>query len=367
MRKPLLLAGLLLLGLSLSARGEDAAPCQVRIVLFVPADVRPPEGYQRRIDEIVAYAESFFQREFQRWGFREPVSPFRRSADGHVEVTPMRGKQPTAAYKPVAVRAEVMDANRRQNKLAGGRQVWWIMVYAGDPPARFASYLGGFGPEIGGWSVCNFDTTPGRIDPAAPLGSDFLEKLTVKGMLHELGHGFQLPHIGPLLSDRAGNTLMGPTHINFRRVAPASEDRVYLSHAEAALLSNHPAFRGKPDQPRPLPKVQVQDLKYAVNRQNNTFVVRGRVSARGERPVYALVADESDARPGEYWTKTYVGEVAADGAFEVIVTEPPESNGTLKTWFAFPSGAQTGDGKQRGRDSGIAKSYTYSRRQWTFP
>jgi hypothetical protein len=158
---------------------------------------------------------------------------------------------------------------------------------------------------------------------------------------------------------------MGPTHANFHRVAPAGEERVYLCQAEAALLANHPAFRGTPDPRRPLPKLEVQNLKCSVNRSNNTFVVSGRVRAQ-ELPVYALVADESDARPGEYWTKTYVGKVSSDGAFEVIVSEPSETSGTLKTWFAFPGGAQTGDGKQRGRDSGIARPYTYKRRQWTF-
>jgi hypothetical protein len=343
----------------------DEAACQVHVVLFVPADVRPPANYQQRIDEIVAYAEAFFQREFNRWGVRQAVMPFRRSADGHVEVAVQRGKETASAYKPVSVRGEVMDANRRQNKLTAARQIWWIMVYAGEPPAKFAGYLGGFGEEIGGWSVCNFNTSPGRINPADPLGDDFLEALTLKGMLHELGHGFQLPHIGPLRGDNAGNTLMGPTHYNFRRAAPANEERVYLSQAEAALLANHPAFRGTVDRRQPLPKLQVQNLQVTFNREKKTFLVSGRVRAP-ERPTYALVGDESDARPGEYWTKTYVGPVAADGSFEVTVSEPAESNGTLKTWFAFPSGAQTGDGKRRGRDSGIAKPYTYARRQWSF-
>ena len=365
MRKVLFFGCLLMLLDAVEARAEKVAPCQVHVILFVPADVQPPADYQPRIDEIVAYAESFFQREFKRWDIEKFVTPFRRSADGHVEVTIQRGQERTSTYKPVSVRAEVMSALRQQRKLDGGRQIWWIMVYAGDPPAKFKGYLGGFGPEIGGWSVCNFDSTPGRIDPRAPLGSDFLEKMALKGMMHELGHGFQLPHIGPLKNDKAGNTLMGPTHANFRRVAPASEERVYLSQAEAALLSNHPAFRGEVDQRKPLPKVRVQNLKYAVNRQTNTFVVTGRVLG-SERPTFALVADESDARPGEYWTKTYVGKVSAEGDFEVIVSEPPQSDGTLKTWFAFPGGTQTGDGKERGRKSGISQSYTFNRRQWTF-
>ncbi len=365
MRQTLTVACMFLFIASIDALGDDAAPCQVHVILFVPSDVTPPRGYQQRMDQIVDYAESFFRRELKRWGKETIVMPFRRSADGHVEVTLMRGKEKTAQYKPVTVRAEVMDAKRRQNKLDGGRQVWWIMVYAGDPPAKFAAYLGGFGPEIGGWSVCNFDTTPGRIDPALPLGCDFLEKLTLKGMLHELGHGFRLPHIGPLKRDHAGNTLMGPTHYNYRRVIPTAEERVYLSEAEAALLSTHPAFRGAPDDREQLPKVEVQDMTYAANRRNNTIVVSGRVRPP-EHAVYALVADESDARPGEYWTKTYVGKVALDGAFKVIVSEPSESNGTLKTWFAFKNGAQTGDGDLRGHGDRIPKAYTYSKQQWRF-
>lgn len=356
---------LLILLASADALAADAAPCQVHVILFVPADVRPPKAYQPRVDQIVGYVETFLRREFKRWGHEGVVMPFRRSADGRVEVTVVRGKEKAAQYKPVAVRAEVMHLLRQQDKLDGGRQVWWIMVYAGDPPARFAAFLGGFGPQIGGWSVCNFDTTPGRIDPAVPLGSDFLERIALKGMVHELGHAFQLPHVGPLERDDAGNTLMGPTHHNYRRVTRADEQRVYLSEAEAAMLSAHPAFRGVPDERGPLPKVEVRDMKYAANARDNTIVVSGRVRAP-RRAVYALVADESDARPGEYWTKTYVGKVAPDGSFMVTVSEPSESNGTLKTWFAFEDGAQTGDGRLRGREGGIAKAYTYARRQWTF-
>lgn len=365
MRAALIFACVFLLIASIDALADDAAPCQVHVILFVPADARSPAGYQQRIDQIVDYTEAFFERGFKRWGHEKIVMPFHRSADGHVAVTMMEGKEKAAHYKPVAVRAEVMDALRRDNRLDGGRQIWWIMVFAGDPPERFAGFLGGFGPQIGGWAVCNLDTTPGRIDPKNPLGSDFLERIALKGMIHELGHGFGLPHVGPLKRDNAGNTLMGPTHFNYQRVLGGSEQRVYLSEAEAAMLSTHPAFRGASDDRGQLPKVAVQNMKYTANPRNNTLVVSGRVRA-ARRAVYALVADESDVRPGEYWTKTYVGKVAPDGAFEVIISEPSESNGTLKTWFAFENGALTGNGRLRGREGGIPKRYTYSQNQWTF-
>jgi hypothetical protein len=360
------LAGwVLLLIMPVVAKGQDADRCQVHVILFVPSDVRPPVEYQPRIDQIVDYAESFFARELKRWGHEKVIMPFRRAASGHVEVMLIQGKQKTSQYKPVPVRAEVMDALRAQNRLEGPRQIWWIMVYAGQPPAKFDGFLGGFGPQIGGWSVCNFDTTPGQIDRAAPLGADFLERIFLKGMIHELGHGFGLPHIGPLERDKAGNTLMGPTHLNYRRVMGRGEERVYLSEAEAAIFASHPAFRGASDERGPLPKVQVEEMKYLVDARKKAIVVRGRVLS-AQRAIYALVADESDARPGEYWTKTYAGKVQPDGTFEVNISEPAESNGTLRLWFVFENGAQTGDGKSRAREGGISREYSYAQKQWSF-
>ncbi len=342
----------------------EEQPCRIQVVLFTPADVTPPTEYQTRVDEVVGYAEAFFSRELKRWGHEEIRMPFSRTAEGHVEVTQLRGKKNADEYKPVEIRAEVMDFNRSRKKITDDRQVWWILVYAGTPP-KTSFFLGGFGPEIGGWAVSTLDLTPGRIDPRAELGSDLLVDLKLKGMLHELGHGLRLPHIGPLRSDNAGNTLMGPTHANFRRVAPQREERVYLSEAEATMLSLHPAFQGIPDTVKPLPKLQVQNLKAVVDK-NAAFVVTGKLVSK-DRAVYALVADESEARPGEYWTKTYVGKVNPGGDFEVIVTEPAESNGTLKTWFVFENGEHTGDGRQRSRESGIATPYQYRNKRWTFP
>jgi hypothetical protein len=346
---------------------EVDSPCQVHVILFVPAGVEPaPAACQKRIDEIVDYAERFLGRGLRRWGHEGAILPFRRTAQGHVEVEMMRGKEPTASYKPVPLRAEVMNALRAQGRITRARQIWWIFVYAGEPPERFDGFLGGYGEDIGGWAVCNLDTTRGRINPTAPLSGDFLAELMLKGMLHELGHGFGLPHVGPLDADDAVNTLMGPTERNWRRVRDP-EKRVYLSEAEAAILSQRPAFRGAADLRGPLPKPEVQDLTYSVDRRRKTIVVRGRVRST-RRVVYALVGDESADRPWpeDYWVKTYVGAVAEDGSFEVMVTEPAAAAGVLKTWFVFEGGDHTGDGKKRGRDGAIAQPYTYEGGRWIF-
>jgi len=206
--------------------------------------------------------------------------------------------------------------------------------------------------------VCNYDTRQGKIDPAKSLGSPFLVDLTLKGMIHELGHGFQLPHIGPRKKDASGNSLMGPNHESFRRLVRKRDERVYLSEAAAAMLSQHPSFRGVSDDRRKLPNVAVMLQRYLANPSKNTITVSGLVRSNST-PVFAIVADESDARPGEYWTKHYIGKISKDGRYAVTITEPSGDNGTLKTWFVFENGTSTGNGRQRGKAGALVKPYRH--------
>ncbi len=349
---------LLLVPFMLASTGGAAEPCQVHVILFVPADVPVPNGYQQRMNQTIAYTESFLRTGLERWGHKESVSPFRHNQDGSAEVILVRGGKPAAAYQDASLHNEAIASARKSTRIDPLRQVWWVFVYKGDRPIRFSNYRGGFDPKVGGWSVCNFDTRPGSFQPTDLLGNDLLTDLTLKGMIHELGHGFQLPHIGPRLGDNGGNTLMGPTHANYRRIVPKREPRVYLSEAAAAMMAQHPAFRGKPDDRRQLPKLQVADQRYLVDRREKAIVVSGRVQAN-VKPAFAIVADESDARPGEYWTKHYVAPVAANGQFAVKITEPAAAAGTLKTWFVFANGAMTGNGRLRGKAGAIAKPYQY--------
>ncbi len=100
MKPYLLIIWLCLLGAATSVFAADEHPCQIHVVLFTPADVTPPTGYQTRVDDLVACAESFFAREFKRWGHEKIVMPYRRSSDGHVEVTAMRGKKKATDVEP---------------------------------------------------------------------------------------------------------------------------------------------------------------------------------------------------------------------------------------------------------------------------
>ena len=104
-----------------------------------PDDGAAVDGVTAAEREIAACADAFFFNGLKRWGHRDVVSPFRRGEDGKVTIRQVRGKRKTADYKPVELRAEVMDLLRAEKQSPGPRQVWWIMVYPGDPPARPAA------------------------------------------------------------------------------------------------------------------------------------------------------------------------------------------------------------------------------------
>ncbi|MCA9078967.1 MAG: hypothetical protein KDA58_00350 [Planctomycetaceae bacterium] len=337
--------------------------CKVRVILFVPADLEAPVGHQERLDQTVKYTEQFFLDGLKRWGHEGHVSPFVFDEQGHAVFTIVRGEQNAAAYEKPSLRVEAIAAARTQLALDDSRQIWWVFVYKGDPPQRFADYRGGFDPATGGWSVCNFGTHPGKIDLAEPLGSPFLVELTLKGMIHELGHAFQLPHIGPRDADKSGNTLMGPTHFNYRRVTGQQPREAYLSEAAAAMICRHPAFRGIEDGRGGLPKPNAADPKVTIDSQNKSIRVRGQVAA-DPRPAFAVVANHSDLQPGEYWTKHFVAPINAQGDYEVTINELAPGAGELSVWYVFDNGAMTGNGRLRGPAGAIKRKYGYANRQW---
>ncbi|MCH7729156.1 MAG: hypothetical protein IH991_22145 [Planctomycetes bacterium] len=91
-----LFTALAILSLPVGALAADSEVCQVRIVLFVPANLETPIGNQERMDQIVNYAEAFFKKGFMRWGHRNVVMPFRRTEDGRAEVIIVRGSKPAS-------------------------------------------------------------------------------------------------------------------------------------------------------------------------------------------------------------------------------------------------------------------------------
>ncbi|MDV6032581.1 MAG: hypothetical protein F9B45_21350 [Phycisphaera sp. RhM] len=92
--------------------------------------------------------------------------------------------------------------------------------------------------------MLNNTNLPGKISPRSPMVTPLNDKLTLKGCIHEFGHGLGLPHIGPKVELGKGNTVMGPVNRIYAYHKMPNRTKAYLSEASAAILSTHPVFTG---------------------------------------------------------------------------------------------------------------------------
>lgn len=347
-----------------ASRGDEAPPPKVHIVFFTPADLSPPAGVERRLTQIADTAERFLVRGMTTWKY-SPANPkmFQRKADGSVEVLFLKGDQPKSSgkYDRPTFAGEVIDGATKQYKIDGRGHLWWIFIYLGDPPTRFGDYRGHGDSASGGWALVNYDTIPGEIRPEEPLGGGFHEKFTVKGCIHELGHTFGLPHIGPNPGKKLGNSLMGPNMGPFHAKYPRPRDnKVYLTEASAAMLWKHPVFSGTAKDRALLPHVELADYRATFVRAKRRVELNGKLVSNV--PAHSVVVlDDAEKKQGSYWVRSYVSRLSDDGTFKVVIDEPFPSDGEYRIVFCFENGAVTGDGKKHGDEGSIVKSYRFVR------
>ncbi|WP_171189313.1 hypothetical protein [Alienimonas chondri] len=357
------------------AQRLDAA--KVRIVLFCPNGVRPPVDYQSGLDRLADYTDAFILSGLKRWGHEPGVKSLFVRVDengrptddgtGSVEVLGVIGEHGVDRYTKPDTHKEAVASAMRHFDLPAKGDLWWVLVYHGDPPTRFSDFRGGNSPQFGGWSIANYDSRLPRLRKTMPICAGLGDEMALKGMVHELGHAFGLPHIGPKAAPRRrhDNTLMGPNNFNYKRVAGRAVQNGHLSEASAAMLAVHPVVRGVPLSEWNLPTVKVADLALRPTATGNGFALAGTVRAVGAKPINAVLGDHPDSLPGEYWAKHYVAPVGDDGRFELPVTEAAESDGELRLWFTFPGGETTGNGRWRGANGAVKIPYRYADGRWT--
>ncbi len=341
---------------------EVAAPA-VRIVFFTPSDLAAPAGIAERLTQIAEATERFLFEEMTRRGYPPAAKKlFRRAQDGSVEVLQIKGEQPVSSgkYGQPNYGEEVIKQAARQYHVATKGQVWWIFVYLGDRPVRFENFAGGGNPRDGGWAMVNYDSLPGKIRPDQALAEGFNGQVFLKGMIHELGHAFGLPHIGPDLALDMGNSLMGPTTAAFTRRNCPKPEKVYLSEPSAAMLWKHPVFSGAAmDRFRP-PSVKLVDYRAVFEEREDAISISGKLIT--DQPAHSVVLLDDLGRPKDlYWCHGYAARIGSDGLFQIKIPRPPRNAGQYRILFCFDNGLVTGDGANvrfvnRGE---IRKSYSF--------
>jgi hypothetical protein len=340
-------------------------PPSVRIVLATPSDITAPTGVRHRLTQVADSAENFFFKEMNRWGYAPAVPHlFRREPDGLVEVLNVKGDKTvnSGRYANDDCVGDIIEAASRRYHVTEDFLVWWIFIYLGDRPVRFADWHGSGNPVDGGWAVVNYDTIPGEIRPDLGLAEGFNLEYFLKGTIHELGHAFGLPHVGPDPSLGKGNSLMGPVYSACVEREFPHCDQTYLSESSAAMLWKHPIFSGVIHR-----SVKLVDYKALHDRTDDSVTISGKLIA-DHRADSVILIDNRGRPDDEYWFQSYSARIATDGTFRIKIRQPAKADGTYRILFCFDNGIVTGDGIHFGFDNrgAIRKSYSYRDGEFRF-
>jgi hypothetical protein len=321
-------------------------PQPVTIIFFRPSDLPVPDGVAQRLTRIADTTERFIFTEMRRHGYPPAATNlFRRGPGGNVEVLFVRGEQPaaTGAYAKPNYAPAVIAQARRESRLDPERKVFWIFIYLGDRPVRFEDWQGTGDARNGGWSMVNYDTTEGEIRSDLSLTEGFNYEYKMKSTVHELCHALGLPHTGPDPTLGLGNSLMGPNPPAYAARNGPRPDHVYMEASSAAMLWKHPIFSGVAMGAPHRSEVKLAEYYPAFDPAPDTVTILGRVT--GNATPHSVVVIDNRGEKNGYWSRSYAARVAADGRFEIRVTDPAKTNGVFRILFCFDDGLVSGDGE----------------------
>lgn len=351
---------------------DERPPGSVKIIFFVPSDLTVPDGVRHRITKIADTADAFLFDGMNRHGYPPGVKTlFPRDAEGQVELLHVRGEDPAASGKysqPNCV-GYVINKAIKQYDVPKANYVWWVFVYLGDRPTRYDPWAGNGNPRDGGWAIINYDTVPGEIRPDLQLTEGFNFEYKLKSTIHELAHGFGLPHMGPDPTLDMGNSLMGPNPPGYAARNGPKADRVYLAASEAAMLWKHPLITGKPMDPFDSWELKLADYKAVFDPDTDAVTVSGKLTTKQPAHSVVLIDDRGErGEQSEYWSRSYATRIAPDGSFQIKVNNPAKVDGQYRILFCFENGIVSGNGTNIGpRTRGdIHKTYRFHDGQLIF-
>ena len=216
-------------------------PRNLNVVYFIPDDVSVPADHHRRISEILLSAQDFFGKEMQRNGYGyKTFGLVKDDARKRIRLIEIKAKQGKSAYPynggAGAVQSEIAAFKTANPSLfTSDHYLVIIPAYTYD-----ASGEPGGPPFYGVGKTCfaldYADQDIKYLGAGGTLGTRATK--WIGGMIHELGHGLNLPHNRQkaVSEQPLGMALMWAGNSTWGRSA------TFLTSADCAVLNNNQVF-----------------------------------------------------------------------------------------------------------------------------
>lgn len=230
-------------GKQLSPPPMAASAYQLNVIYFVPSDADTITHYRERLNGILLQGQRFYGKWMNYYGYGDRSFGLRTDTAGKVKVIVVKGQLTKDQY----------PYEGGGNKVISEMNTW----YAANPAEKTSEHTLVIMPA----STYGADGDPGGV-PFYGLGRwcfalDYAEMDTsylgqnttlgnratkwIGGMMHELGHGINLPHnkekVSELADPTKGTALMGSGNYTY------GKNPTFLTAASAAILNNCQVFR----------------------------------------------------------------------------------------------------------------------------
>lgn len=250
----------------------------LNVVYFVPNDVAKPADYHRRISEILLNVQTYFGTEMQRNGYgNKTFGLLKDAAKQRIKLIEITGSQGKAAYPySGGSGAVVTDINNYKathaSEFTSDHYLVIIPAYTYDANGEPG------GPPFYGigktcFAVDYADQDIVHLGQSGTLGNRATK--WIGGMVHELGHGLNLPHNRQKFQSEAalGMALMWAGNSTWGKSA------TFLTAADCAVLNTNQIFNTGTDAYYGASNGSIVRINASYNTGNASIILKGKYSS----------------------------------------------------------------------------------------
>lgn len=290
----------------------------LNVIYFIPSNRSPNPDYHLRLSKILLNGQNFFNSWMKHWGYGDESFGILKNQDKKlIKIINIYGKYPNTYYPYEGGHSNIkkeIDAYFSDNPEERTSEHYLVIsaVNTIDPNEVQNSDVPFYG--IGGRWAYALDYPGMSIENLGASGTTGFEATKwIGGLLHELGHGLNLPHCGEKVSEKNnpsfGTSLMGGGNYTYGKTP------TFLEHSSCAILNNGQLFTKTPKSFY-TPNATAKILNINADSDNTNINISG--TFQSNIPVTDITFyNRPENNTGGYTAMTWVGKPSNNNTFSI--------------------------------------------------